>query len=132
MIVVPKGHSLTKGKLDFEKLFHEKFIMISQPESPQLYGKIMEICAAHNAMPKVVHRYDKAESVLLSVGSGLGVSILPMGLTKAFLPDAVDVIPLDPDGHKIEYVCAWPKQSQNPCSKIFVDVAREYFKTPLE
>lgn len=132
VLVVPKGHSLTQGKLDFDKLFQEKFIMISQPESPQLYGKVMEICAAHNAMPKVIHRYDKAESVLLSVGSGLGVSILPMGLTRAFLPDAVDVIPLDPEGYEIDYVCAWPKQSQNPCSRIFVDVMREYFKSPLE
>lgn len=101
--------------------------MISQPESPQLYNKVMEVCAAHNAIPKVIHRYDKAESVLLSVGSGLGVSILPMGLTQAFLPDAVDVISLVPEGPEIEYVCAWPKQSKNPCSKIFLDVVREYF-----
>lgn len=104
--------------------------MISEPESPQLYKKIMEICTAHNTIPRVVHRYDKAESVLLSVGSGLGVSILPMGLTQAFLPGAVDVIPLDTEGYEIEYVCAWPKQSTNPCSKIFLEVVREYF--PLE
>lgn len=130
VIVVPKGHRLTRGKLDFDKLFQEKFIMISQPESPQLYSKVMEICAEHHTIPRVIHRYDKAESVLLSVGSGLGVSILPMGLTRAFLPDTVDVIPLGPNGYEIEYVCAWPKQSTNPCSKIFLEVVREYF--PLE
>jgi DNA-binding transcriptional LysR family regulator len=130
VLVVPKGHRLTQGKLDFEKLFQEKFIMISQPESPQLYSKVMEICAAHNTTPKVIHRYDKAESVLLSVGSGLGVSILPMGLTKAFLPAAVDVISLDSEASEIEYVCAWPRQSTNPCSKIFIDVMREYFPFP--
>jgi len=130
VVVVPKGHRLSCGKLDFEKLFQEKFIMISEPESPQLYSKIMEICAAHHTIPRVIHRYDKAESVLLSVGSGLGVSILPKGLTHAFLPDTVDVIPLGSNGYEIEYVCAWPKQSTNPCSKIFLEVVREYF--PLE
>lgn len=127
VLVVPKGHRLTQGKLDFDKLFQEKFIMISEPESPQLYSEVMAICAAHNATPKVIHRYDKAESVLLSVGSGLGVSILPRGLTHAFLPDTVDIIPLDPEGPEIAYVCAWPKQSRNPCSKIFLEVASEYF-----
>jgi DNA-binding transcriptional LysR family regulator len=81
-------------------------------------------------MPKVIHRYDKAESVLLSVGSGLGVAILPLGLTKAFLPDAIDVIPLDSEGPEIDYVCAWPKQSRNPCSKLFLEVLREYFPHP--
>lgn len=106
--------------------------MISQPESPQLYSKVMEICAAHNTTPKVIHRYDKAESVLLSVGSGLGVSILPMGLTQAFLQDAVEVIPLDPEAPEIDYVCAWPRQSKNPCSKIFLEVVREYFPHPPE
>lgn len=132
VVVVPKGHRLTKGKMDYDKLFQEKFIMISQPESPQLYGKIMEICAVHQSIPKIIHRYDKAESVLLSVGSGLGVSILPRGLTQAFLPDTVDVIPLDTEGCEIEYVCAWPKQSKNPCSKLFIDVIREYFPLPAE
>jgi DNA-binding transcriptional LysR family regulator len=130
VLVVPKGHKLAQGKLDFDKLFQEKFIMISEPESPQLYNEVMAICAAHHAVPKVIHRYDKAESVLLSVGSGLGVAILPMGLTRAFLPDAVDVIPLDSEGPEIEYICAWPKQSKNPCSRIFLDVVREYFKSP--
>ena len=132
VLVVPKGHRLAQGKLDYNKLFQEKFIMISQPESPQLYNRVMEICAAHNTIPKVIHRYDKAESVLLSVGSGLGVAILPMGLTKAFLPDAVDIVPLDPEGYKIDYVCAWPKQSVNPCSKIFLDVMKDYFPQPPE
>jgi DNA-binding transcriptional LysR family regulator len=132
VLVVPKGHRLAQGALDFDKLFQEKFIMISQPESPQLYSKVMDVCAAHHATPKVIHRYDKAESVLLSVGSGLGVAILPMGLTKAFLPDAVDVIPLDPESHEIDYVCAWPKLSKNPCSKIFLDVVREYFQNPMD
>ncbi len=132
VLVVPKGHRLAQDKLDFNKLFQEKFIMISQPESPQLYSKVMEVCTAHNTIPKIIHRYDKAESVLISVGSGLGVSILPMGLTRAFLPDAVDVIPLDQEGLEIDYVCAWPKQSKNPCSRIFLEVVREFFPLPLE
>jgi DNA-binding transcriptional LysR family regulator len=127
VLVVPKGHRLTHGKLDFNKLFQENFIMISEPESPQLYSEVMAVCAAHHAVPKVIHRYDKAESVLLSVGAGLGVSILPMGLTKAFLPDAVDVIPLDSRDLEICYICAWPRQSKNPCSKIFLDVFRKNF-----
>ena len=127
VLVVPKGHRLAQGKLDFNKLYQEKFIMISQPESPQLYNEVMAVCAAHHTIPKIIHRYDKAESVLLSVGSGLGVSILPMGLTKAFLQDTIDVVPLDPEGPEIDYVCAWPKQSKNPCSKFFLDVIREYF-----
>jgi DNA-binding transcriptional LysR family regulator len=132
VLVVPKGHRLSQGKLDFDKLFQEKFIMISEPESPQLYNEVMAVCANHHATPKVIHRYDKAESVLLSVGSGLGVAILPMGLTKAFLPDAVDVIPLDSESPEISYVCAWPRQSKNPCSKIFLEVVKEYFASPPE
>lgn len=113
--------------MDFNKLFHEKFIMISEPVSPELYNKVMEFCAAYNALPKVIHRYDKAESVLLSVGSGLGVATLPSGLIKAYFLDAVDVIPLNPEGPEINYICAWPKQGGNPCSKLFLEVIKEYF-----
>ncbi len=127
VLVVPKGHKLTHETLDFPTLFNERFIMISQPESPQLHSQIMDIFAAQHTVPKVVQRYDKAESVLLSVGSGLGVSILPQGLTKAFSSDAVDVVPLDFPGAEIEYVCAWPKIMSNPSSKLFLEVIRSYF-----
>lgn len=127
VLVVPKGYELARKKLDIPALFNERFIMISQPESPQLHSQIMDIFAAHHTVPKVVQRYDKAESVLLSVGSGLGVSILPLGLTKAFLPDAVDVVPLDISGAEIVYVCAWAKKLANPSSKLFLEVVQGYF-----
>lgn len=128
VLVVPKGHRLTQQVFDAASLANEKFIMISQPESPQLYSQVMEIFAAYHIVPKVIHRYDKAESVLLSVGSGLGSAILPRGLTKVFLSENVDVIPLNAKGLQIDYVCAWPKHMQNPSAKLFLEVAREYFR----
>ena len=127
VLVVPHGHKLAKKKLDYSELLSERFIMISQPESPQLHSQIMDIFASQHFVPKVVQRYDRAESVLLSVGSGLGVSILPMGLTKAFVSDAVDIVPLDIPGAEIVYVCAWLKNLSNPSSKLFLDIIRSYF-----
>ena len=127
VLVVPKGHRLTRGDFNFSDVFHENFIMISQPESPQLYSQIMKVFVTYHKIPKVIHRYDKAESVLLSVSSGLGVTILPLGLTKAFFTEDVDVIPLDLEGLEIDYVCAWPKLMRNPSSRLFLDVVNEYF-----
>ncbi len=132
VLVVPKGHRLTRGEFDFSSIFYENFIMISQPESPQLYDQIMKLLSSYHIMPKVVHRYDKAESVLLSVSSGLGVAILPLGLTKAFFSEDVDIIPLDSEGLEIEYVCAWPKQARNPSSKLFLEVVKNFFPRNLE
>ena len=132
VLVVPKGFKKARGKFELSDLFNERFIMISQPESPQLHSQIMDIFAAQHAVPKVVQRYDKAESVLLSIGSGLGISILPMGLTKAFLSDTVDIVPLDIPGAEITYVCAWPKDLLNPSAKLFLDVMRNYFTSSDE
>ena len=127
VLVVPKGYKPAMNGLELSELFNERFIMISQPESPQLHSQIMDIFAAQHTVPKVVQRYDRAESVLLSVGSGLGVSILPLGLTKAFLSDTVEIVPLDIPGAEIVYVCAWLKDLSNPSSKLFLDVIRDYF-----
>lgn len=132
VLVVPKGHRLTRGDFDFSSLFHENFIMISPPESPQLYDQIMKLFSSYHKLPKVVHRYDKAESVLLSVSSGLGVTILPMGLTKAFFSGDVDIIPLESEGIEIDYVCAWPKQARNPSSKLFMEVVKNFFPRNLD
>ncbi len=132
VLVVPKGHRLTRGEFDFSSIFHENFIMISQPQSPQLYDQIMRLFVSYHKMPKIIHRYDKAESVLLSVSSGLGVTILPLGLTKAFFAGDVDIIPLESEGLEIDYVCAWPRQARNPSSKLFLEVVRNFFPQGLD
>jgi DNA-binding transcriptional LysR family regulator len=131
VVVVPKGHPLTKGPLDFAALHKERFLISYEPGYPLLYNQILDVCRAHHYVPENMNRFDKAESVLLAISAGLGISILPTALPAQFFPNAVDIIPIEGmDTHRT-YIAAWPRKSANPAAALFLEVIREVTDSPL-
>ena len=127
VIVVPKGHRLTKEPLplDFEVLRQERFIVSYEAEYPLLYNHVLDVCRAQDYIPKNMSRFDKAESVLLAISAGLGFSILPSVLPTQYFPNSVDIIPItDLDTHR-KYIAAWPRKVTNPSSALFLAVVKE-------
>jgi DNA-binding transcriptional LysR family regulator len=119
-LVVPKGHPLTNG--DLSQLNREKFILVSEKESPILYMECMEFFRSRRFTPNVVNESDNVRAVLLSVSAGLGVTILPSSQPREIMSASLDVIPLDMD---ISYAVAWKKSLLNPAAKLFLEVLRQ-------
>ncbi len=126
-VVVPKGHPMVGQPLNFSALKSEKFIIVSEEESPLLYMQVLDVCRAHHFSPPIINRFDAVKSVLLSVGAGLGVSILPLAIPKMILPELVEVIPIDDMDTSVTYVAAWKKEILNPAALLFLNVLREHF-----
>ena len=125
-LTLPKGHPMAGKPLDFSKLKNERFISISEAEGPALYAQIKKVCDAMGYEPKITNRYDTAETVLLAVGAGLGISILPQAITKVFFSDNVEAIPiLNTDCAGRTYVVAWHRQSVNPTAALFLSVIKK-------
>ena len=130
VVVLPKGHPCAGRPLQFSALRDERFIICMQSDSPQLYQQVMDVCRYHNYQPRLINRYDKAESVLLAVSAGLGISILPRALTRVFFADRISTLPIpDPDTSRT-YIAAWPHQLLNPAAKLFLQVVKEHFHSP--
>ncbi len=122
-LVVPKGHPLATGEADLNGLKQEKFILISENESPILYMQIMDFCRSRRFSPNIVNESDNVRAVLLSVGAGLGITILPASRPKEVMPSPLDLIPLDLD---ISYAVAWKKSLLNPAAKLFLDILKQH------
>jgi DNA-binding transcriptional LysR family regulator len=127
-LVLPKGHPMAGKPLDFSKLRHERFIIASETDSPAMYAQIMDVCRARDYEPKIINRYDRAEAVVLSVGAGLGISIVPRAISKVFFSEKVEVVPIDGPDTKRVYVVAWHKQMTNAAAKRFLDIVKEVLK----
>lgn len=125
VLVVPKGHPLTKKPLDFSELTGERFLISYEAGYPLLYNHILDVCRAHDYVPKNMKRFDKAESVLLAISAGLGVSIMPSALPEQFFTNSVDIVPIDDLKSKRTYIAAWPHKSTNPSIDLFLNVIRE-------
>lgn len=128
-VAIPAGHPLANMELDFSRLQNERFITVSETDSPGLHRQIMEVCAARGYRPNVVCTYDRAEAVVLSVGAGMGVSIIPEGISRVFYAENVRFIPIPGDDAVRTYVVAWHKAMLNPAAKLFLDVVQEQFQT---
>ncbi len=122
-----KDHPLARRPLDFSKLADERFIAVSESDGPALFNQIADICSARGYKPKISCRYDRAEAVLLSVGAGLGISIVPEALRKVFYAENVVFIPIPGEDTLRTYVVAWHKANTNPAVELFRNVLKELF-----
>ncbi len=124
-LVIPKGHPMGSGKADLSLLKNEKFILVSENESPILYMQIMDFFRSRRFAPNVVNESDNVRAVLLSVSAGLGITILPGSQPREVMQSALDMIPLDLD---ISYAVAWKKSLLNPAAKLFLEILKQHIE----
>ena len=116
---------------DFSSLPHQKFILISEEENPILYMQIMNYCQTHRFTPQIANRFSDIKSVLLSVGSGLGISILPLKTTEILsaLPQTgIQVTPIGDESCAITCAVAWKKSLLNPAAELFLQIMEEHLE----
>jgi DNA-binding transcriptional LysR family regulator len=123
----PKDHPLADQPLDFSKLTGERFIAVSENDGPALYGEIAKVCAARGYKPNITCQYDRAEAVLLSVGAGLGISIIPEAISRVFYAENVSFTRIPGDDTLRTYVIAWHRNMTNPAARLFLAVVRKLF-----
>lgn len=126
-VAFPTDHPMAGRPLDFSKLQGERFIGVSETDGPALYNIIQKVCQARHFKPNVVCQFDRAEAVLLSVGAGVGISIIPEAVSRVFYADNVSFSRI-PEADAIRtYVVAWHKNMTNPSARLFLEVVRELY-----
>ena len=126
-LAVPKSHPLASEPVDFSKLKNERFVSVSQNDGHALYKQIMTVCANRGYTPRITCQYDRAEAVLLSVGAGLGISIIPEVLSRVFYSENVRFLPIEGDDVIRSYVIAWRRSVTNPAVSLFIESIRPMF-----
>lgn len=117
--------------LDLSSLPHQKFILISEEENPILYMQIMNYCQTHRFTPQIANQFSDIKSVLLSVGSGLGISILPLKaaeILSALPQTGIQVTPIDDESYAITCAVAWKKSLLNPAAELFLQIIEEHLE----
>ena len=113
------------GKMpDPSVLSSEKFILLSEETDPILYMNAVNYCRTHRFTPKIINTFEDISSVLLSVGAGLGVSILPASLASGAGAEDIDTVLLGDDSYSIDCIAAWKPSLLNPAAELFLKVLR--------
>ena len=126
-VAFPAEHPLAKEDLDFSKLKDERFIAVSESDGPALRKEIDRVCEARGYKPNIVCQYDRAEAVLISVGTGTGIAVVPEAVSSVFYLNNVVLKEIPGEDALRTYVLAWQKNLQNPAARLFIDVAKKVF-----
>ena len=103
-VAFPADHPFAGEPLDFSKLAGQRFISVSESDGPALYHEIRRVCEARGFTPNTVCQYDRAEAVLLSVGAGTGIAIVPEALGSVFYSQNVKLVRIPGDDAVRTYV----------------------------
>lgn len=124
-VAFPAGHPLANEPLDFSRLKEERFVAVSESDGPALYSEVMKACRLRGYTPNVCYQFDRAEAVMLAVGAGLGISIIPEAISKVFYSENVVFRRIEGEDAVRNYVVAWRRELLNPAARLFLKTVRE-------
>lgn len=118
-IVMEASNPLASRKhITLSDLKDEDFVMISRDESPKGFDGIIRLCKKHGFTPKIVKQLPNAESLLLCVESGLGVTLLDSNV-RMYNNDNLKQFIIEDDF--IGVIMAWKKENMNPSVSLFTN-----------
>lgn len=124
-VAFPAGHPLANEPLDFSKLKGERFVAVSESDGPALYSEVMKACRTRGYTPNICYKLDRAEAVVLAVGAGMGISIIPEAISKVFYSENVVFRRIEGEDALRTYVVAWRRELLNPAARLFLETMRE-------
>lgn len=130
-VAFPADHPLADQPLDFAKLKGERFVAVSESDGPALYNEVMKACRLRGYTPNICYKFDRAEAVMLAVGAGLGISIIPEAISKVFYSENVVFRRIEGEDALRTYVVAWRRRQLNPAAALFLEsVLQELGQSP--
>ncbi len=79
-----------------------------------LSGQMQRICRNRGIVPDIINYYNRADTVLLAVNSGVGISILPSTLIAFYNWPNVVAFPIEGSDALVSSIVAWNRNGGNP------------------
>ena len=93
------------------------------------YGHIIpDKYAESGFIPKINGRSSDAETLLVLVSAGVGITILPESIVRAYngLSD-LSFVPLEGEHEHVDIMAIWKDNSDNPVTQVFKDFVLAQF-----
>lgn len=106
---------------DWSTLGSRHFVSVPDTDFA-LSGQIKTICENRGIVPDIINYYNRADTLLLAVNSGIGLTILPPGLTYFYsFPNVVSKA-ISGEDASVSAVVAWHKKKLNPDTEKFLSL----------
>ena len=124
-VAMPSGHYLSKRKeIPLSALSDCDFIVFPRAANFGFHGKVMELCAKADFIPKVVQEISPLESVIGLVAAGVGIAVVPSVARKFKIAEVV-FRPIRERFATVDFAMAWRKANTSPVVKAFLEMAEK-------
>ncbi len=106
---------------DWSTLNNHHFVSVTDTDFA-LSGRIEQICMRRGVTPDIISFYNRADTLLLAVNAGIGITILPPSLNYLYSFPNVVAKPISGEDAVIAGVVAWQKTSENPDAHRFLQL----------
>lgn len=108
-----------------EELWSQKLILPSPAENPVFSYELERRLTDKGINTENALRYDSIYNVMIAVGSGLGVSLLPQKVARKLKSESTKLVPISGMDTQLRFVLAWKPDNANPAARVFVHTARK-------
>ena len=123
VVVMPRDHSLSRGRLRMAELAEERFVLCERRVTPALYDGILGLCTNSGFSPEVVNTSATWAGVLTLVESGEGIALVPAGV-RHLRTRGVVFRRLQPETVKVGLALAWRPHSLGILQQDFLRLVR--------
>ena len=122
--VLPSGHPYAQlSSIRRYDLREEPFLLTKYYEDPSAkkYGHIIpDKYAESGFIPKINGRSTDAETLMVLVAAGIGITILPESIVRAFSNTSdLSFVPLEGEHEHVDIMAIWKDDSMNPVTNVF-------------
>ena len=122
--VLPSGHPYAQlSSIRRYDLREEPFLLTKYYEDPSAkkYGHIIpDKYAESGFIPKINGRSSDAETLMVLVAAGIGITILPESIVRAFSNTSdLSFVPLEGEHEHVDIMAIWKDDSVNPVTNVF-------------
>ncbi len=124
--VLPPGHPYAQlSSIRRYDLRSEPFLLTKYYDDPaaKSYGNIIpDKFGESGFIPKVDSRSSDAETLMILVSAGIGITILPESIVRTLGPSTdLSIIPLEGEHEHVDVLAIWKPDSANPVTQVFCD-----------
>jgi DNA-binding transcriptional LysR family regulator len=124
VLAVPEARRAELEHRPPQQLGEEPFVEVAQSRSPSFHAHVLRVCARYGFRPRVVQSATEFFTVLALVSAGMGVAVVPSGVTATRV-EGVAYLSLGVPEARWRVGAAWVARAPSPAREEFLVLLRE-------
>ncbi|HYQ81826.1 MAG TPA: LysR family transcriptional regulator [Anaeromyxobacteraceae bacterium] len=123
VLAVPSGRSAELARRPKQDLRDEAFVVLSPDRSPNYHGHVLAVCRRYGFSPRIVQSASEFFTVLALVAAGMGIAVVPSGVTATRV-EGVGFVALGVPEARWRVGAAWVGGGRHPVRDAFLSLLR--------